>query len=201
MKFPALALLASLICLIGPPPTSAEIAPFSQTKQDTAPDEQPKLPWQLVTSTPGRYLVELPGTPQEETSTTPLLNTELNWVTTAVTIPTVDEPDGVDLFEYYMVSYAYLPPQLSYKYSQEEILDAAVAQVVEELDDDEIRQTLSIEAVAFKGLPSRLMTADCFEQFCVGGIALTSDRLYVILAIDDDLESFDYFFESLTFLP
>jgi hypothetical protein len=201
MKFKPFLWMTSLVCIAGTLPALAEMAPLPQAKQDTPPDAQPILPWQLVTSTPGRYLVELPGPPEEKTSTTPLLGVELNWFTHSVTIPTVDEPDGVDLFEYYMVSYADLPRELSYEYSQKEILDAMVAQLIDELEDDEIRATLETEAVAFKGLPARVMTADCFEQFCVGGIALTPDRLYVALAIDDDLESFDYFFESLTFIP
>jgi hypothetical protein len=191
--------IASLAFLGGAVPALA--APFPQVKQDTGSELQSDLSWQLVSSTAGRFLVELPGAPEEKTGTLTVLNTELTWHTMAVKIPTVDRADGVDLFEYYMVSYADLPRRLTYEHSQKAILDAVVNSLVTTLDNPDILQTLTTDEIAFRGLPARLMTADCFEQFCVGGVMMTNDRLYLTLAIDDDRDSFKYFFESLTFVP
>lgn len=201
MQLPLVLWVTSLTLVGGCLPAIAQTQPVPQTQPETATATQPTLPWQLVTSTSGRFLVELPGTPEANTGTLTVLNTELTWHTTAVTLPTVDSPEGSDLFEYYMVAYADLPRRLTYEHSQKSILDAVVANLVAELDNAEIRQTLQVEEVAFKGLPARFLTADCFEQFCVGGIAITGDRLYLALAIDDQRESFEHFFESLIFTP
>jgi hypothetical protein len=32
-------------------------------------------------------------------------------------------------------------------------------------------------------------------------LSTTGDRLYLLLAIDDDLENFEYFFNSFSFVP
>lgn len=196
------------LCLLGfglsfPLKAAAEPALLSQpvsqqmSQQESFEDRQ-LLPWQSFPSTSGNYVVDLPGTPLEQTSTSPLLGRELHWQMAAVTLPAVDESD---LFEYYLVAYADIPRSLRYEFSQKELLDAAANSVVNDIQDEQINETLLVEEVAFQGLPSRLMTAEGLGQFWVATLSITGDRLYLVLAIDDDQANFEHFYNSFSVVP
>lgn len=90
-----------------------------RTKQEVTITSQ-GLPWQTFSSTTGRYLVDFPGTPIEQTGSSTLLGYDLHWHMNSVTLPAVDE---TDVFEYYMVAHIDLPRGLPYKFSQQEIKD------------------------------------------------------------------------------
>ncbi|WP_035984924.1 hypothetical protein [Leptolyngbya sp. KIOST-1] len=94
-------LLGSILSFL--PAARAEQPVLAQ--QESAENSQ-ALPWQPSSPISGRYLVDLPGTPVEQTGTSTLLNHELRWHMRSVTRPAVDE---IDLFEYYLVAYADIP--------------------------------------------------------------------------------------------
>jgi len=156
------------------------------------------LPWQVVTSTEGKYVVDFPGTPTEQTSTSTLLERDLRWHMSAVTIPAIDD---ADLFEYYLVAYADVPRSLSYEFSQRELLEAAAASIVNDIQDQQLNDTLVTEEIAFHGLPAQLLTAQGLGQYFVATLSLTGDRFYLLLAIDDDQVNFEHFFNSLSLVP
>lgn len=166
--------------------------------QPEFPEDRQLLPWQLSPSTSGNYIVDLPGTPLEQTSTSALLERELRWQMASVTLPAADESD---LFEYYLVAYADIPRSLRYEFSQKELLDAAATSVVNDIQDEQLSATLTIEEVAFQGLPSQLMTAEGLGQFLVATLSTTGDRLYLVLAIDDDQANFEHFYNSFRLIP
>ena len=173
----------------------AEKAVLAQ--QETTENSQSLL-WQPSSPTAGRYIVDLPGTPVEQTSTSTLLSHELRWHMHSVTLPAVDE---TDLFEYYLVAYADIPRRLRYEFSQKEVLDAAAMAIVSDIQSEQLSATLSMEEIAFQGLPSRLMTAEGLGQFLAATLTVTGDRLYLVLAIDDDQANFEHFFESFSVVP
>jgi hypothetical protein len=188
------------LCLLGfglSLPLKAAAEPALLSQQETSDDRQ-LLPWQSSPSTSGNYIVDLPGSPLEQASTSPLLERELHWQMTSVTLPAADESD---LFEYYLVAYADIPRSLRYEFSQKELLDAAATQVVNDIQDEQLSATLAIEEVAFQGLPSRLMTAEGLGQFLVATLSITGDRLYLVLAIDDDQANFQHFYNSFSVVP
>jgi hypothetical protein len=156
------------------------------------------LPWQFFSSTAGQYIVDLPGTPEAQTSTSTLLDRELTWHMSGITVPAVDE---ADLFEYYLVAYINIPRSLRYEYSQKEMLDAATAMVLDNVQDEQLSQTLEIEEIAYWGMPARLLTGEGFGQSVAMILSTTGDRLYLLLAIDDDLANFEHFFNSFNFVP
>lgn len=178
-------------------PLKAKAKPPALPQVDIAAASS-SLPWQLISSTPGQYIVELPGTPEEQTSTSTLLDRELTWHMSGVTVSAVDESD---LFEYYLVAYIDIPRSLRYEYSQKELLDAAMATVLNDFQDEQLRETLAIEEIAYWGIPARLLTGQGLGQFVVMNLSTTGDRLYLLLAIDDDLANFDHFFNSFNFIP
>jgi hypothetical protein len=193
-------LILLTLCLLGgsllsPTQAAAESPPLAQSALE---DRGQTLPWQLVNSTAGQYVVDLPGTPAEQTSTSLLLERDLQWQMSSVTIPAVDD---ADLFEYYLVAYADVPRSLRYEFSQKDLLDAATASVVDGIQDEQLNATLVIEAVAFQGLPARLLTAQGLGQYFVATLSLTGDRFYLLLAIDDDQANFEHFFNSLSLVP
>ncbi len=195
-----LRLMIPILCLLGysllsPVKTAAEAPPIAQSALENTGQT---LPWKLVTSTPGKYVVDLPGTPAEQISTSPLLERNLQWHMSSVTIPAVDDKD---LFEYYLVAYADVPRSLRYNFSQKQLLDAATTSVVNDIKDDQLSTTLTVEEVAFQGLPSRLLTARGLGQYFVATLSLTGDRLYLLLAIDNDQANFERFFNSLSLVP
>ncbi len=73
--------------------------------------------------------------------------------------------------------------------------------MVSDIQDEQLSTTLAIEAIAFQGLPARLMTAEGLGQFLVATLSTTGDRLYLVLAIDDDQANFEHFFESFSLIP
>jgi hypothetical protein len=139
-----------LICFGLSFPLKAAAEPALLSQQESFEDRQ-LLPWQSSPSTSGNYIVDLPGTPLEQASTSPLLERELRWQMASVTLPAVDESD---LFEYYLVAYADIPRSLRYEFSQKEVLDAAATSVVNDIQDERLNETLAIEEVVFQGLPS-----------------------------------------------
>ena len=193
-------LIVLTLCLLGCSlfsPTKADAEPLSLA-QAAVENTSQTLPWQMVASTTGKYVVDLPGTPAEQTSTSSLLERNLQWQMSSVTIPAVDD---ADLFEYYLVAYADVPRSLRYEFSQKELLDAATTSVVNDIQDEQLNDTLVIEEVAFQGLPARLLTAQGLGQYFVATLSLTGDRLYLLLAIDDDQANFEHFFNSLSLVP
>ncbi len=193
-------LILLTLCLLGcsllsPTKAVAEHPPLAQAAVE---DMGQTLPWQMVASTAGKYVVDLPGTPAEQTSTSSLLERDLQWQMSSVTIPAVDD---ADLFEYYLVAYADVPRSLRYEFAQKELLDAATTSVVDDIQDEQLNESLVIEEVAFQGLPARLLTAQGLGQYFVATLSLTGDRLYLLLAIDDDQTNFEHFFNSLSLVP
>ena len=192
-------ILLTLLLLGGglswPLKAKAEPPTLAQTEETEAASS---LPWQIVSSTAGQYIVELPGMPEEQTSTSTLLDQELTWHMSGVTVPAVGE---ADLFEYYLVAYLDIPRSLRYEYSQQELLDAATATVLNDIQDDQLSQTLAIEEIAYWGVPARLLTGQGLGQFVVMNLSMTGDRLYLLLAIDDDIANFEHFFNSFNFIP
>ena len=178
-------------------PLKAEAEPPTLAQVEEAAASS-SLPWQFFSSTAGQYVVELPGTPETQTSTSTLLDRELTWHMNGVTLPAVDE---ADLFEYYLVAYIDIPRSLRYEYSQKELLDAAIATVVDDIQDEQLSATLAVEEIAYWGVPARLLTGEGLGQYVVMNLSTTGDRLYLLLAIDDDLENFDHFFNSFNFVP
>lgn len=188
------------LCLLGcslfaSAKTAAEQLPIAQASGE---EMGQALPWQIVTSTAGKYVVELPGMATEQTSTSPLLERDLQWHMSSVTVPAADD---TDLFEYYLVAYADVPRSLRYHFSQKELLEAATASIVDDIQDEQLNESLVIEAVAFQGLPARLLTAQGLGQYFVATLSLTGDRFYLLLAIDDDQANFEHFFNSLSLVP
>jgi hypothetical protein len=181
--------------MFSPTKAAAEPPPLAQA---TVENTRQTLPWQMVASTAGKYVVDLPGTPAEQTSTSSLLERDLQWQMSSVTIPAVDD---ADLFEYYLVAYADVPRSLRYEFAQKELLDAATTSVVDDIQDEQLNESLVIEEVAFQGLPARLLTAQGLGQYFVATLSLTGDRLYLLLAIDDDQANFEHFFNSLSLIP
>jgi hypothetical protein len=193
-------LILLTLCLLGcglfsPTKAAAEQSPPAQSAVE---DVDQTLPWQLVASTTGKYVVDLPGTPAEQTSTSSLLERDLEWHMSSVTLPAIND---TDLFEYYLVAYADVPRSLRYEFSQKELLDAATTRVVNDIQDEQLNESLVIEEVAFQGLPARLLTAQGLGQYFVATLSLTGDRLYLLLAIDDDQANFEHFFNSLSLVP
>jgi hypothetical protein len=178
-------------------PLQATAEPLLLSQQQPSEDRQ-LLPWQSSPSTSGNYIVDLPGPPLEQTSTSPLLERELRWQMASVTLSAVDESD---LFEYYLVAYADIPRSLRYEFSQKELLDAAADRVANDIQDEQISATLTVEEIAFQGLPSRLMTAEGWGQFLVATLSIAGDRLYLVLAIDDDQANFEHFYNSFSVVP
>jgi hypothetical protein len=156
------------------------------------------LPWQLFSSTPGKYVVDLPGTPEEKTGTSTVLGRELLWHLNEVTIPAIDE---ADLFEYYLVAYIDIPRGLRYEYSQRELLDSVVTTVVNDIQNEQLNATLETETIAYQGLPARLLTGQGFGQYFATILSVTSDRIYLLLAIDDDQANFEHFYNSFSLVP
>ncbi len=188
------------LCLIGcclSLPVKAAAEPVLLSQQAT-PDDRQGLPWRSFPSTSGNYIVDLPGIPLKQTSISTLLERELHWQMAAVTRPAVNKSD---LFEYYLVAYADIPRSLRYEFSQKELLDAAAIRVVNDIRDEQLSATLTIEEIAFQGLPSRLMTAEGLGQFLVATLSMTGDRLYLVLAIDDDQANFEHFYNSFNITP
>lgn len=188
------------LCLIGcglSLPSAAKAETPTLAQQDPAEDRS-SLPWAFFNSTAGDYVVDLPGTPVEQSSTSSFLERDLRWQMSSVTLPAVDE---ADLFEYYLVAYADIPRSLRYEYSQQELLDAAIATVVDDIQDEQLSATLAIEPIAYWGVPARLLTGEGLGQYVVMNLSTTGDRLYLLLAIDDDLENFEHFFNSFSFVP
>jgi hypothetical protein len=174
------------------------VAAEPPTPQAETVANRQSLSWQPAPSTAGKFVVDLPGTPTEQTSISSLLEREVTWHMTAVTVPAIDE---TDLFEYYLVAYADVPRSLRYEFSQKELMDAAAASVVADIEDEQLQQTLAVEEIAFQGLPSRLMTGEGLGQFFAATLSLTGDRLYLLLAIDDDQANFEHFYDSFCFIP
>lgn len=172
---------------------NAETSVLSQN-----PSASSTLPWQFFSSTTGQYIVDLPGTPVEQTSTSVLLDRELRWNMTAVTLPAVDE---TDLFEYYLVAYIDIPRSLRYEFSQQALLDAATNTIVNDIQDEQLNDSLDVEEISFLGVPARLLTGQGLGQYVVMTLSTTGDRLYLLLAIDDDLANFEHFFNSFNFVP
>ncbi len=195
-----LKLIILTICLMGMglsylPKVEAEpTAP----KQSTNTENSQSLPWEMFSSTPGKYVIDLPGMPKKDTGTSNLLEQELNWQLNGVTVPAVDE---TDLFEYYLVAYADIPRRLRYDYSQKELLDSVVTSVINDIEDEQLKTTLETEEIAFQGLPSRLLTGEGFGQYFVAILSITGDRIYLLLAIDDDAENFKHFYDSFSLIP
>jgi len=180
---------------MSPLPVKAESATLAQTEKAAASSS---LPWQLFSSTSGRYIVDLPGIPEAQTSTSMLLDQELSWHMNAVTLPAID---AADRFEYYLVAYIDIPRSLRYEYSPKALLDAAIATIASDIQDAQLSDTLEIEAIAYWGMPARLLTGAGAGQYVVMTLSMTGDRLYLLLAIDDDLASFEHFFTSFTPIP
>jgi len=193
LKIPTLFLLG--FSFFSPVKALAEQPFLAQTPLEVS--GQP-LPWQVVTSTEGKYVVDLPGTPTEQTSTSTLLERDLRWHMGAVTLPAMND---TDLFEYYLVAYADVPRSLRYEFSQRELLEAAAASIVNDIHDQQLNDTLVIEEIAFQGLPAQLLTAQGLGQYLVATLSLTGDRFYLLLAIDDDQANFEHFFNSLSLVP
>lgn len=168
------------------------------SKQPEVADAVPALPWQFFSSTAGKYVVDLPGSATEETGTSSVLERELRWQMRAVTRPAIDE---TDLFEYYLVAHADIPRSLRYAYSQKDLLDAVVTSVVNDIQDKQLSTTLKTEEIAYKGLPSRLLTGEGFGQGFVAILSITDDRLYLLLAVDDDPANFEHFYTSFNLIP
>jgi hypothetical protein len=192
------------LCLIGcglSLPLAAKAEPPILAQPDTQPEipeNSQSLPWEFFNSTAGDYVVDLPGTPVEQSSTSSLLEHDLRWQMDSVTLPVVDE---ADLFEYYLVAYVDIPRGLRYENSQQELLDAAISTVVNDIEDEQLSSTLEIEPIAFRGVPARLLTGQGLGQSVVMTLSITGDRLYLLLAIDDDLANFEHFFNSFSFVP
>jgi hypothetical protein len=130
-------------CLIGSGlslPIAAKAETPTLAQQEPA-ENSSSLPWEFFSSTAGDYVVDLPGTPVEQSSTSSLLERELRWQMSSVTLPAVDE---ADLFEYYLVAYADIPRSLRYEYSQQELLDAATTTVVNDIQDERLNATLRL---------------------------------------------------------
>lgn len=178
-------------------PLKVKAEPTTLAQVETAAASS-SLPWQFFSSTPGQYIVDLPGTPEEQTSTSTLLDRELTWHMSGVTVSAVGE---ADLFEYYLVAYIDIPRGLRYEYSQQELLDAATAMVLDDVQDEQLSETLEIEEIAYWGMPARLLTGEGFGQYVVMNLSTTGDRLYLLLAVDDDLANFEHFFNSFSFIP
>lgn len=187
--------LGLIVCSLFPFSIKAEQFILSQV--EISEDGQ-SLPWQVFSSTSGRYVVDLPGDPLEKTSSSNLLERELTWHMNEVVSLAVDESD---LYEYYLVAYVDLPRGLRYEYSQKELLDTMADQIVNDIEDEEIKQTLAQEEVAYHGLPSRLMTAQGLSQYFAAILSITGDRFYLLLAIDDDEANFERFYDSFSLVP
>lgn len=191
------------LCLMGmglvrSPRVIAEQTTSPQSEVTAANEAVTSLPWQFFASTPGKYVVDLPGTPAEETGTSLLLERELRWQMSTVTRPAMDEGD---LFEYYLVAHADIPRILSYEHSQKDLLDAVVTSVIEDIQDEQLNDTLNTDAIAFRGLPARLLTGKGLGQGFVAILTLTGDRVYLLLAIDDDPANFEHFYSSFSLVP
>ncbi len=188
------------LCLLGcsPFPAAQAVEPPPPLAEAVVEETGQTLPWAMVTSTAGKYVVDLPGTPTAQTSTSPLLERDLQWHMNSVTIPAADD---TDLFEYYLVAYADVPRRLHYDFSQKDLLEAATTSVVDDIQDEQLNASLVIEEVAFQGLPARLLTAQGLGQYFVATLSLTGDRFYLLLAIDDDQANFEHFFNSLSLIP
>jgi hypothetical protein len=195
-----LKLIILTLCLMGMGLSySAKIGaePTSPTQPSNNENSQ-SLSWQMFSSTPGKYVVDLPGTPTKDAGTSSLLERELSWQVNGVTVPAVNE---ADLFEYYLVAYGDIPRRLRYDYSQKELLDSVVTSVVNDIQDEQLKNTLKTEAIAFQGLPARLLTGQAFGQYFVAILSVTGDRVYLLLAIDDDLDNFEHFYNSFSLIP
>jgi hypothetical protein len=195
-----LKLIILTLCLMGmglSHSPKVEAQPTSST-QPTNTENSQSLSWQMFSSTPGKYVVDLPGTPTKDTGTSTLLERELSWQLNGVTVPAVNE---ADLFEYYLVAYSDIPRRLRYDHSQKELLDSVVTSVVNDIQDEQLKTTLKIEEIAFQGLPSRLLTGQGFGQYFVAILSITGDRVYLLLAIDDDSDNFEHFYNSFSLIP
>lgn len=195
-----LKLIILTLCLMGmglsySPKVGAETT--SPTQPSNTKNSQ-SLSWQMFSSTSGKYVVDFPERPAKETGTSTLLERELSWQLNGVTVPAVDE---ADLFEYYLVAYGDIPRRLRYDYSQKELLDSVVTSVVNDIQDEQLKTTLKTEEIAFQGLPSRLLTGKGFGQYFVAILSVTDDRVYLLLAIDDDLDNFEHFYNSFRLIP
>jgi hypothetical protein len=195
-----LKLIILTLCLMGmglsySPKVGAETTSPTQPSNN---ENSQSLSWQMFSSTSGKYVVDLPGTPAKETGTSTLLERELSWQLNGVTVPAVNE---TDLFEYYLVAYSDIPRRLRYDYSQKELLDSVVTSVVNDIQDEQLKTTLKTEEIAFQGLPSRLLTGQGFGQYFVAILSVTGDRVYLLLAIDDDSENFEHFYNSFSLIP
>jgi hypothetical protein len=72
---------------------------------------------------------------------------------------------------------------------------------VNDIQDEQLSATLAIEEIAYWGVPARLLTGQGLGQFVVMNLSTTGDRLYLLLAIDDDIANFEHFFNSFNFIP
>ena len=167
----------------------------AQSAEDTASTFETWIPF---STTSGGYYAEFPVQPDPKTSTSELLDTELTWQMQLAASKAETEED---LPEVYMVAYADLPKQMTYFNSQKDILDAAVTAVIEGIESQQLKDTLEVEEKAYNGLPTRVLTGEGLGQFVVAGLSITGDRLYLMLALDDDSESFLHFFQTLSFVP
>ena len=171
--------------------------PTSSTQSISNKNSQ-SFPWQIFSSTPGKYVIDLPGTPAKQTGTITLMGQELSWQLNGVTVPAVNE---ADLFEYYLVAYSDIPRKLRYDYSQKELLDSVVTRVVNDIQDKQLKTSLQTKEIAFQGLPSRLLTGQGFGQYFTAILSITGDRVYLLLAIDDDVDNFEHFYNSFSLIP
>ena len=73
--------------------------------------------------------------------------------------------------------------------------------VINDIEDEQLKTTLETEEIAFQGLPSRLLTGEGFGQYFVAILSITGDRIYLLLAIDDDAENFKHFYDSFSLIP
>lgn len=156
------------------------------------------LPWELFSPTAGKYVIDLPGNPEQQIGTSTILDRELEWNVNSVLVSAIDE---VDLFEFYLVAYIDIPRKLRYEFSQKELLDATVASIIQDIEDEQISSTLEIEEIAFQGLPSRFLTAQGFGQYFAVNVSITDDRVYLLLGIDDDAANFEHFYNSFSLVP
>lgn len=189
--------LCLICCGLFSPGIKAEQSTSILAQVDNAENSE-SLPWQVFSSTSGRFVVDLPGESLEQNSTSILLERELTWHMNAAVSLAVDESD---LYEYYLVAYVDLPRGLRYNYSQKELLDAMADQIVNDIEDEEIKRTLVQEEIAFHGLPSRLMTAQGLGQYFAAILSITDNRMYLLLAIDDDEANFEHFYNSFSLVP
>ncbi len=199
--------LLSASLWISAPAHAERLSPVQTLHESNLHESKPLLPnwvsqapasqtttWQSFSSIDGHYVVDLPASPNQFTSTTQVPEATLTW---QVAEARQSGSSDINSYEYYMIAYTTLSADYLNNHNPEELVQEVSDAV---LTEGGLTNSVQLqEAILFHNFPARMVIGSANDQYWVMIVSLVNGRLYTKLAFSEQRDRVTHFLDSFTF--